>query len=337
MLIAPIKTHIRQFFDRRAKLSDTHRFGLNNTYVFTSKQGILFLILLLTTFIAGINYGNNLVLALFFYLVSVWLVAVVVAFMQMTALTIEFKNAELTQTGEVTWVTLAISTKAKVARQIALSFDDYEEKHTLSAFDNDHYQQHRILLLKKVDNTPQLIKLPMIAKKRGANELPRLKLSSQFPLGIVVAWSYARFSSMMWAYPKPIAFDMAAHRPINANHENEMATSGIAGLNDFDRLDTYIEGENLSRVSWGHAARGLGLLTKHFLDTTGQEQVLHYTNMPATHHEDKLAMLVFAIQSVQNNPTPFAMVLPSNSGQTIEFGTGQAFCEQCLLRLAKEP
>lgn len=332
---AVFQRKMRAFFDRRATPKDTHSFGLNNTYVFVAKQGVLFVVLLVITFVAGVNYGNNLVLALFFYLVSLWLINCYVAFMQLASVCVEFKHSELTQTGDVAWVTLAVSTKAKSARQLVLSFMDNTNT-SLDDFANTHYKRHQSLVIPHITSTPIYVKLPIITKQRGNNPLPTLKISSHFPLGIVNAWGYARFLSSVWAYPAPTAFDMNAHRPIASNDEND-GVAHYAGLNDFDRLDNYIQGENLARVSWGHAARGLGLLTKHFADSTGQEQVLDYQAMPSTHHEDKLSMLSYAVQSLENSPTPFALVLPSDNNQSPVFGMGKAFAEDCLLRLAKEP
>ncbi len=56
----------RQFFDKRTPRQDSFGLGLRNIYIFFSRQGWLFLLLLLVTFVTGTNYGNNLVLGLFF-------------------------------------------------------------------------------------------------------------------------------------------------------------------------------------------------------------------------------------------------------------------------------
>lgn len=326
--LTPIREYANRFFDKRAGESNRHSFGLKNTYVFASKQGFLFLVLLVITFIAGVNYANNLVLSLFFYLVSLWLVSAYVSFMQMAALTIELKHISLTEHGDIAWVTLAVSANAKAIRQLTIGFDDD------LAGDNPTYQTHKKLLLPKITQTPTLIKLPIIAHQRGKNVLPRLTVSCQFPLGIVVAWGYARFASAAWAYPKPTNFDINANQAVIAIQDHDNAIAQSAGLSDFDRLDSYVVGESLARISWGHLARGMGFLTKHFSDTIGQEQVLDYYAMPASHHESKLSMLSYGVQSFGQSQAPFKLVLPSIS---TDFGAGDAFVEHCLLLLAKEP
>lgn len=326
------RTQIRRFFDSRAKLSDFHQFGLKNTYVFSSKQGFLFLALLLTTFIAGVNYGNNLILALFFYLVSVWLVSSFVAFMQIASLSVRLTHIELCQAQSLAWVSLEITSKSRGAKQITLNFDNVHFD-LLSQEQQTHFLHHNTILLPIVKNTPTLIKLPIVLPKRGANALPRLKLACQYPLGIVVAWSYARFSSVAWAYPKPLAFDKSSQNITLASQENDSYLTTRAGLSDFERLDSYVQGENLARVSWGHAARGMGLLTKHFSDAVGQDEVLDYHQMPASTHEDKLSMLSYALQTLNADST-FMLVLPSGAS---EFGAGKVFVENNLLKLAKEP
>lgn len=323
----------RRFFDSRAKLSDLHQFGLKNTYVFSSKQGALFLVLLLITFVAGVNYGNNLILALFFYLVSVWLVSSFVAFMQITSLSIRLSHIELCQAEDIAWVNLEISSKSRSTKQIVLSFDD-ASVNLLDTPKQTQFLHHQTILLPKVQNTPIVIKLPVVLPKRGANILPRLKLTCQYPLGVVVAWSYARFESVAWAYPKPLAFDKHANDMTITNQESDSYANTQVGLSDFDRLDSYVQGESFARVSWGHVARGMGLLTKHFSDTVGQDKVLDYHQMPAATHEDKLSMLSYGIQSLEDVDSTYMVILPSGAGV---FGTGKAFAQDNLLRLAKEP
>lgn len=326
---------LRQFFDRRAKPSDTHAFGLRNTYVFASKQGYLFIALLIATFLAGVNYGNNLILGLFFYLVSIWLISAYVAFSQISSLSITLKDIELGQAGDMAWATLGIATNSKSARQVSLSFaSNPNAQDGLDAPQLARYHQHHTVCLAEVSNAPTLVKLPIFLEKRGENPLPMLTVSCKFPLGVIVAWSYAKFATPAFAYPKPLSFDINALHSVIANQDQETALAHQAGLSDFDRLDSYVLGENLARVSWGHLARGAGLLTKHFSDAVGQDQVLDYHAMPATHHEDKLSMLSYAVQSFEHHPQPFLLKLPSSDG---EFGAGSAFIQNCLLRLAKEP
>ena len=54
-----------RWFAARAPKNDSATLNLRNVYIFFSREGMLFAVLLVITFIAGINYGNNLVLGLY--------------------------------------------------------------------------------------------------------------------------------------------------------------------------------------------------------------------------------------------------------------------------------
>ncbi|WP_243443457.1 hypothetical protein [Psychrobacter sp. JCM 18903] len=74
-LTVPATSALSRWFASRAPKSDSATLNLRNVYIFFSREGTLYAVLLIITFIAGINYGNNLVLGLCFYLVSVWLIS----------------------------------------------------------------------------------------------------------------------------------------------------------------------------------------------------------------------------------------------------------------------
>lgn len=312
---------IQQFFAGRAPRSDQIRLGIKNVYIFFSRQGLLFGVLLLVTFVMGVNYGNNLVLGLCFYLFAIWLVGIFYTFVQISSLRLHFVEATLTQAHSVAWVTLEISSRsAKPSRQIYLTFDQSDES----------LPPVGVASLDK----PTLVHLPVQTDKRGYISLPRLTISSTYPLGIMKAWAYVYLKSGIYVYPKPRNFDYQTfnHATLDANETLHMF--GVVGQNDFDKLDAYQQGESLARVSWGHLARGAGMLSKHFADSVGHERCLDYAKMPSSNHEHKLAELVFAIQQLHALHVPFVLILPS--GQS-ELGVGEAFVQECLRQIAKEP
>lgn len=323
-----------QFFASRIKKSDDVDFGIRNVYIFFSRQGLLFGALLMTTFITGINYGNNLVLGLCFYLFGVWLLAVFYTFVQISSLKVRLVSVSLAQKGSLGWATLEISQKsAKPSRQVCLSFHQAINKQALSADDVVVLSTSQILTLPSVDK-PTLVRLPIYADKRGMMTLPRLNLHSTYPLGVMKAWAYAYFKTPMWVYPTPASFEWQNDKRAIASDGEAWSNVGVVGQSDFDTLTEYVEGESLARVSWSHVARGAGMLTKQFADSVGREWLVDYADMPNPHHEGRLGELVFAVLQMKSTQMPFVLNLPSSKG---ELGQGEAFIEQCLLRLAKEP
>ncbi len=335
-LTQPITAAMSRWFAKRAPKNDSATLNLRNVYIFFSKEGALFALLLVITFIAGINYGNNLVLGLCFYLVSVWLISFHVTFAHIAGLQVTLLEVTMAEAGAPIWVTLQLrSDSRQPRRQLAFSFDQYSDdeqslRQSGTELDSGNTMQ---VLLPRLDQE-YIIRLPIMTYHRGQFELPRLQIKTVYPLGIMRAWSYVYFARTAWVHPKPLSFEWQAQYLV-ANTD-DLPTGGqyTQGQDDFERLDTYIEGESLARVSWAHVARGQGMLTKHFADPVGHEQTLDYADMPAAHHEQKLSQLAYGAMTLGQLGVPFQMTLPDTHLETT-IGQGEPFAQICLLRLAK--
>lgn len=356
----PMREALKRWFAARAPKSDSATLNLRNVYIFFSREGLLFGVLLLITFVAGINYGNNLVLGLCFYLVSVWLISFHLTFAHLSGLQVKLIDVTMAEVGAPVWVTLQLRSESRQPRrQLLFSFeqpDNEREKLPKSDRQEDSEcaadevmvshsgtkkskrargaSQH--LLVPRLQGE-QTIRLAVMTNRRGAFELPRLQIKTVYPLGIMRAWSYVYFARMAWVYPKPLSFDWQAQYLAVSSEDLPTGGQYTQGQDDFERLDTYIKGESLARVSWAHVARGQGMFTKHFADPVGHEQTLDYADMPAAHHEQKLQQLAHGVIVLGQLNVPFQMQLPHEKRSQTPIGQGESFAQACLLRLAKTP
>lgn len=324
------------FFKRRAPVCTQTTLTQRNIYIFLSKEGVMYAILLAITFIAGINYGNNLILGLCFFLASLFIITIHYTFSHLSKLQLKLITVDNAQVGDPVKVTIEVSSHAKRPhRQIRLSFvkDAFSIKEPLQPERSSIPATPEHILINQVKE-PTLVTLWLPTHKRGRLILPRLTVSTVYPLGILQAWSYVFFDGQAWVYPVPLSYDIQATQLVKSDDEQEYSGQSQAGQDDFDQLDNYIAGESLGRISWGHLARGQGLLSKRFVDAVGQEQLLDYYQMPAIAHEDKLKQLRYGIDSLSKTHTPFLLRLPDGEGVT---GQGIAFEQDSLLRLAKTP
>lgn len=350
-----MKHFFKKRFDKWVKNRSTPTRELKLTqkriYIFLSREGLLYGALLMITFIAGVNYANNLVLGLCFYLGSVLVICIHYTYAQLSGLHIKLLEVNHAQAGGQVLVRLQLSASgSKPHHQIQLSFDaDLNNPTKVSKI------CPRIL-------EPHTVEFYLPAKKRGKFYLPRLTISSGYPLGILRTWSYMYFSSVQpslykdkenslaepvkqsdmpemginalaWIWPKPLAFTQYGQDFI-AESSMEAINQYKKGIDDFDRLDNYVTGESMARVSWRHVASGRGMLTKHFADPVGQDVLLDYANMPASTHEAKLSQLSFAVQQLSQSMTPFMLKLPHAS---LPLNTGSEHEKRALLLLAKAP
>ena len=330
-LTVPIKSKLSRWFASRAPKSDSTTLNLRNVYIFFSREGMLFAVLLIITFIAGINYGNNLVLGLCFYLISIWLISFHVTFAHISGLKVHLLEVTMAEVGDPVWVTLQLRSESRQPRrQLLFGFEALDNKLKSSVDISSSVLVTRL-------QGEQIIRLPVQTNARGQFELPRLRIKTVYPLGIMKAWSYVYFARTAWVYPKPEAFDWETQYAIASLEDLPIGGQYRQGQDDFERLDNYIEGESLARVSWGHVARGQGMLTKHFADPVGHEQTLDYADMPATQHEQKLSQLAYGAMTLGQLGVPFTMCLPNDASFATTMGDGDEFAQDCLLRLAKAP
>lgn len=282
-------------------------------FIFLSKEGLLFAVLLLITFLAGINYANNLILGVCFFLSSILLIAIYHSYTQLSGLKVKVLGAEDAEAGSAARYLLELlPTSAKQYAQLELIWDDQYQRVALLS-------QRRVLVFN------------LMTERRGKFLPPRLLLKSVYPLGLIRAWTYVYFDQEAWVSPMPLA---STRRHASAAVEDDAQLTIVRGQEDFHELKTYIPGESLSRVSWPHLAKGQGLLTKQFVDFHAEQNVLDYDQMPATEHEMKLSQLAYWVQELTARHSAFAMRLPS---RTLEMGQGEQHTKNALRQLAEEP
>lgn len=327
---------IEPWFKRRSPPTRDIRLSLRNVYIFLSREGVLYALLLFITFVAGINYANNMVLGLCFLLASLLVITIHYTFAHLAGLQIKLIDIGNAQVDDKVQVRLQVSSQSKQPhRQVRFSFaqNAFDFKQPLVAPQKNLEPLSDHCIVNQIKE-PQIISLWLTADKRGKLLLPRLTVSTVYPLGILQAWSYVFLDGFAWVYPKPLPFELKAKQFVPSDDEQTASLQNQAGQDDFDQLDTYVAGESLARISWAHVARGQGLLSKRFVDSVGQQQLLDYYQMPAVTHEEKLSQLRFGIDEISLSQVAFRLRLPDSEGMV---GQGDAFVQDSLLRLAKTP
>lgn len=338
-----IDERVKQFTLKRSKVNKEVTLTQKRIYIFLSKEGFLYGMLLLITFIAGVNYANNLILGMCFYLASILVICIHFTYAQLSGLHIKMLDIADAECGDLVRVRLQISaTGSKPHRQILLEFQNEVVSSPMSKtetnteteketqFDATNIKRKE-LLASVLEQTIVSFYLP--ATRRGQFVLPRLTISSVYPLGVLKTWTYILFHNHAWVWPNKLSFPSYGSDTAKAHSESNI-TGQKKGSDEFDKLDTYQLGESLARVSWKHLASGKGMITKHFADPMGKDVILDYHNMPASHHENKLRQLSYAVQALSKTNTPFALKTPFGA---LTLNTGDIHLAQCLLILAKAP
>jgi uncharacterized protein (DUF58 family) len=287
------------------------RLTQRQVFIFLSREGGLYAFMMLAIFIAGVNYANNLVLGLCFFLGSVLVVALHHTFNNLSGLLLEAVDASDCEAGTYTHYRIRITPKGRqISNQIKLEWDS---------------QVHLIPVLDR----SVLITVQLKTPTRGKFLPPRLSISTVYPLGILRAWTYIRFSEPAWVSPHPIEGILSGQRTLSDDDDDSALR--VAGQDEFDDLRTFIQGESLAHVSWAHLARGQGILTKRFSDACGREQLLDYDAMHGG-HELRLSELAFWVKKFTAEQVSFELKVRH---QSLPVGLGLLH-QKAALRLLAE-
>lgn len=306
---------VRRWLSQRLPLTSSIVLTQRHIFIFITREGGLYAALLAVTFICGINYANNLVLGLCFFLTSVLVITIHHTYAHLSGLKIDVLAATDSVAGGYSEYRVQIApTGRQPHRQVLLQWDDAERC---------------IGTLKQ----PQIEVFQLKTPQRGAFLPPRLTVSSVYPLGLLRAWTYVHFDRVAWVSPQSLACAQSSVQ-LSPQQDEQHAEQRVRGQDEFESLKDFVAGESMARISWAHLARGQGLLSKDFSDPKGQNQLLDYAHMPALSHEDKLSQLAYWIRQFEQQQLSFALQLPR---QHLPLGVGQAHCRAALRLLAEQP
>lgn len=300
-----LKHQLSQWIVKRFQVDQSKTLRQKDVLVFIYKQGFLYLILILITFIAGINYANNLILGFCFLISAILCISFYLTFKQLHDLQIDLVPPEVGQVDQVLSLKLLIKQSVASARYLRIQWQAREQ-------------------LIYIDQTQHSVELPFIAEKRGLYEFETIKIYSTYPLGLVRAWTYLSPKQKVWIAPK--AYDW------QKEHKNQ-ATSAQDSLDEFKELRGFQHGDSYQNVAWKQVARGQGFLIKMFeAQANHQHLEIDYQQIPAQSHEDKLSFMMGLVEQCEQLGDDYALILPQTR---LERGQGQSQLIKAKLLLAQ--
>ena len=273
--------------------------------VFIYQQGYLYLVLILITFIAGVNYANNLILGFCFLISAILCISFYITFKQLHGLEIEVSYAELGQVGQPLRLDLYFKQSQPQARYLWVQVDEQIDHILLSDL------QHRYTLELHPDS-------------RGIFVYPTLKLFSVYPLGLVRAWTYMYLKGQSWIAPRAQHSVMQQQRASQAQDMD---------YDEFRELRAFRQGDPIQAVSWKQVARGQGLYVKVFEQHDDQLSVeIDYQHMPSSDHEEKLRLMMGLVEQCEQQQCAYRLLLPHAE---LEKGVGDQQISQAKRLLAQ--
>tara|TARA_R110001592_G_scaffold171117_4_gene409253 strand:+ start:19207 stop:20250 length:1044 start_codon:yes stop_codon:yes gene_type:complete len=287
---------------RRVPPSNSISLGNSNLFIFPTKVGFNFFLLILLCWLVATNYENNVVFAITCLLTALFLVGILHSFINMSGLSITFVHATPVFTGETLSVEVMLSQKhARYRNGLRFSFDGGEIT-TASIQGKENVR----------------VRLSVLAPKRGHYNPGRLKVESVYPLGLLRVWTKIDLNINCLVYPRPI---FGSHEHLNTSGRGEGALQHDEGSEDFVGLKHYQPGDSLKRIAWKQYAREQGLYAKHYADYQDERIWLDWDALPGLDRESRLSVLTGKLRKIAVTNQHYGLRLPAieiapDSGET---------------------
>ncbi|MEJ8566481.1 DUF58 domain-containing protein [Elongatibacter sediminis] len=302
----------RRWIDRRTRPVDEALLDHRRLFIFPSRAGFGFLALVAALWLLATNFENNLIFALCFLLVALFVVSIHYTHATLTRLRVKPVRAESVFKGEEAAVEICFSQDKRRAReQVLLRFARGEA------------------LMVNVDQAgDSFVTVLAPTSRRGFLDPGLLTIESYYPLGLLRVWTHLRFRFDAVVYPAPVA-DLAA--PAERRGTGEGHFAGSAGAEDYVGLKTHEAGESLRHVAWKQYAREQGLWSKQYGDPVDSRVWIDWADYPGMDTEQRLSRMAWQVCECASGGRLYGLRLP---GTEIEPDQGVAHRQKALRLLA---
>lgn len=311
--MSQFKKYFQRWAAKRSPRADQVVLRHRTIYVFPSKQGCAFLVLILLIWVLGTNYQNNLILGLSFFLTSLMLVSVIHAFKNLLGLTFTPDARLYAAVGDMAPFDIQLTS-------------GYQTNHhgLLLKIDDDLDPVRADITAGKATQ----VRMNLHARHRGWLKMPRIVLKSYFPFGFIRAWAYIDLEHRALIFPHPIACDQP---PLGTGRGDEGIYLSPQRGDEFQGFQNYQPGAPLSQIAWKQYARGAGMYLKDYRALQSEHFWLDWQALKVHDTELALSNLSYWVNYFTDNNIEFGLRLPN---VTIDRGMGDVHRLNALTALA---
>lgn len=312
----------QRWWQARHPLADTHQTTQRNVYIVPTWAGLAFCGTLGVLLLTSINEQLSLGYALTFALTGAGLASMHTTHANLRGLQMDLLPPDGVHAGEEYALELRLHNPGRARFGIAVSAQ-LDTGATEPAWVDVPALGHAVLRLR----------LP--ALQRGLIGLPRLVVTTRFPLGFFRAWSYWRPAARVWVYPQPEAvpapFPAQAEAGAAEAASLRQATSGT----DFSGVRSYRRGDSMKQILWRKSAlaldQGLPLWVRETEAPLAQDLWLDWRDTQGRDTEARLSRLTAWVLAAERQGQPYGLRL---AGREIAPSLGAAHRQACLEALA---
>ena len=323
-----INKRIERWLNKRVPSNFEHKLSSRNIFIMPTKFGFAYIMFDFLLFLLGTNYQNNTILLLSYLLASLFITVMMHSFYNFAQLRFLSSKKQYVFAKQVANFPISIN-----AKKVHYDLNFYFAKHALP-IKKVKVEQCEIGELQAL--------VPYLAMQRGVYTLGRVKVFSEYPLGLFITWAMLDFSHQVIVFPEIkklngnqnylSGLDDANENPLNNCHSS-------SGIDDFSELKNHIKGESQARIAWKQLARGQGKLSKHYQNQQGSLLWLKLSDMPSSNTETRLSYLCFLLLEIGKTEREFGLLLDLDNKNKqsirIEPSSGYQHQQNCLIALAE--
>ncbi|MDK2123640.1 DUF58 domain-containing protein [Parachitinimonas caeni] len=302
------------FVRRHKRIALAIRLEQRRVYIFLTRPGIAFCLILLAMLGGSVNYDLSLGYILVFLLGSMTLVSIFHTFRNLLNLSLQPGRCDPAFVGEAARFEVLVENSGNLVRRNVQLI--YEEGMPVAA-DIEA-------------NSRSALWMTLPAQQRGWLVPPRLTVYTAYPLGLFRAWSYCWFDQRCLVYPRPELYPPELPDPGEGDGPGAHTR---AGHDDFAGLRQHTPSDSPRHIAWKAAARDETLLlTKQW---SGEVALSLWLEWDMTGDdldvEARLSRLTAWVLDAEARELTFGLRLP---GKVIEPDRGGNHLNACLAALA---
>ena len=285
----------------------------DRVYILPTRQGYMLLLILLVMLLGSINYSNNMAFLLTFLIVGIGHNAMWYTHRNLLGLKVTVLPVQPAFAG------------ARPVLALRLEETDGRPREALRLAAGE--QESPPAFLEPGASVDVAIALE--PRPRGIYQLPRQRLSTRYPLGLLEAWTWLTLDTEVVVYPVP--FPVGSVPPAAADGEGEAAAVPNARDALPDEIRDYRPGDSPNRIAWKTVARTGRLFVR---DSAGGDAAPTWLDWDAVHDPDpeyRLSVLCHLVLEANAAGQPFGLRLP---GQRLGPDAGPEHRDRCLRALA---
>jgi len=307
-----LRERFRKWINRRIPPAREITLDQRRIFIFPSGAGLFFGCCLLVMLVAAINFENNLSYGLTFLLATLFVVATLHTYANLSGLTIRALRAQPAFPGQQSEFQVMIE-RGKQRHHYALHLKWPESSEAL---------------VNLVTEDSVVVQLHVPVGKRGWFSPGRLLLESNYPLGLLRCWTWIDLDLNALVYPRPLP---SPDLPGLASDTPDGAVALVVGNDDFYGFRDYRKGDSLRHVHWKGIAKGQALQTKHYTAYADRSVWLDWELFQGAGVEQRLSYLCHWALEFERRGEEYGLRLPAI---TIPPGAGDKHRDRVLKELA---